>query len=160
MKHNPKRRKSKDNPYKIIDMGFKYIINFKDSNNTNQKVNVTHKVFKCFNEFELKDLSQMNEFDRHIEHLALKEQVLHKKMQNKQKSIEQIIIDKENKMKLYSAIQLLSIKQRRRVIQFYFYNMSKKEIAKKDNCSIRAVQYSLDIALKNLKKFLKKTSKF
>lgn len=33
--------------------------------------------------------------------------------------------------------------------------MKQREIALKENTSIRAVQYSLDIALKNLKNFLK-----
>ena len=59
------------------------------------------------------------------------------------------------KQKLYNAISALPKKQRKRIILYYFNNLTQDQMAKKEKCSIRAIQYSLSIALKNLRKFLK-----
>ena len=59
------------------------------------------------------------------------------------------------KEKLYKEINSLPKFQKKRIIQYYFKNETKKEIAQKDNCSVRAIQFSIDIAIKNLKLFLK-----
>ena len=63
----PKRRKSIDNPYTLIETNKGFYISFKDSNNIKNIVEVSEKVFNAFNNFELEDKSQMNEYDRHIE---------------------------------------------------------------------------------------------
>lgn len=40
MDKHPKRRKSKDNPYKIIIENNKYLITFKNSNNAVEKIEI------------------------------------------------------------------------------------------------------------------------
>ncbi len=42
-------------------------------------VEVSKSVFETFNIFELEDISQMNEYDRHLEHSEAYEHTLHKK---------------------------------------------------------------------------------
>jgi hypothetical protein len=46
----------------------KYYVSFSDANNHHQKIEVTQEVFESFNKFELDDISNINEYDRHIEH--------------------------------------------------------------------------------------------
>ncbi len=155
MKHIPKRRKSKDNPYTLIKRDNTYFVKFKDINNIEHYVQITEKLYNCFNKFELVDVSQMNEFDRHIDHFQTYETILYKNLLDKSTNIDTLVINILENEKLYKAINSLPEIQRKRIIQYYFKNQTKKEIAKQENCSIRAIQFSIDIALKNLKLFLK-----
>ena len=72
--------------------------------------------------------------------------------------MEDIVINKLELERLHKAISKLPRIQRRRVLMHYFMDLTQKEIAIKESVSIRAIQYSLKIALINLKKFLKKAS--
>ena len=67
MVDRPKRRKKIDNPYNLKIINNNYYIIFK-SNNKYNEVEVTKEVFDLMNRFELDDLKELNEFDRHIEH--------------------------------------------------------------------------------------------
>lgn len=73
MDRRPKRRKDKYNPYTLHTEKGKYYIVFIDVNNHIQKVEVSKKIFDSFNKFELEDISQMNEYDRHLEHSEVDE---------------------------------------------------------------------------------------
>ena len=145
----PKRRKDKYNPYsfKKMDIDDKYIISFTNNNNEIE-------LYSVFNNFELSDLSIMNEFDRHIEHSKLNENTLNKRIFNVERGVEDIVINKIEKQKLHIAIDSLPLKQKNRIQKYFFENLTQKEIAKIENCSIRAIQYSIECALKNLKNFL------
>ena len=97
----------------------------------------------------------MNKYDRHIEHLQLDEIQMFKHSKLNIKNLEDEVIINIEKKKLHIAINKLSEIQKRRIYLYYLYNMKQREIALKENTSIRAIQYSLDSALKNLKNFLK-----
>ena len=79
MDKRPKRRKDKYNPYTLYTKAGRYYISFVDVNNRIQMVEVSKSVFETFNIFELEDISQMNEYDRHLEHSEVYEHTLHKK---------------------------------------------------------------------------------
>ena len=100
----------------------------------------------------------MNEYDRHIEHSKLTENTLNKRTKEKEKKVEEIIEEKLEKEKIYEAILKLPIIQRRRIIAYFFKELKLREIAEKENTSIRAIQYSISNAIKNLKKILKTAS--
>lgn len=153
-----KRRKDKYNPYNISKMEDKYIIEFKNYSNEKQKIEITKEIYDIFNEYELIDISQMNKFDRHIEHSVLTENNLNKRKFNKEITVENYVINAIKKQLLYKAISLLPKLQKKRVFLYYFEEFTQKEIAEIEGCSVRAVQYSLNIALKNLKKIFKETS--
>lgn len=152
MKIQAKRRKDKYNPYKIRSDD-KFLIEFKDVNGADNVIEVSKEIYNVFNEFELLDLSQMNKFDRHIEHIHLEENLLHKKMIKNYMDVENIVIGKLEQQELHKLIYNLTKIQQRRIIMYFFRNMTLKEISKKEKCSIRAIQYSIKNALKNLKKF-------
>lgn len=153
---NKKRRKAKDNPYTINFNQEKEVYSISFENNKEKfSMEISNKLYNVFNKFELEDISYMNKYDRHIEHLLFDEIRLYKRMNSKEKDLENIVIENIEKEKLYEAINKLSETQKNRIYLYYFENMAQKEIAIQDNCSIRAVQYSLNLAIKNLKKFLK-----
>ncbi len=153
-----KRRKDKYNPYNILKMEDKYIIEFKNYSNEQQKIEIAKEIYDIFNEYELIDISQMNKFDRHIEHSILTENNLNKRKFNKEITVENYVINTIKKQLLYKAISLLPRLQKKRIFLYYFEEFTQKEIAEVEGCSVRAVQYSLNIALKNLKKFFNQTS--
>ena len=156
----PKRRKRGDNPYTIYysDSSKQYFVSFKDDKNNMNCITVSKEIFEAFNQFELDDISQMNKYDRHIEHSQISEITLNKKLLNKMLTVEECVENDIRYQNIYSSILKLPFNQARRLILFYFYNLKQNEIAKIDHCSIRAVQYTLKVALKNLKKILKETS--
>lgn len=156
MKNNPKRRKSKYNPYKIgyCNEKNKYEVKFKDFDNKQFNVEVSEDIFIEFNKFELDDISQMNVYDRHIEHSKLTETTLHNRVKEKELNVEELVISKLEKEKIYKAISRLPEKQRKRIILYFFKDLKLREISKEEHTSIRAIQYTINIALKNLKKFL------
>lgn len=155
MIQNPKRRKYKDNPYEIRIIDEKYFISFKDSKNKMQELEVSSKIYEVFNESELHDLSELNEYDRHIEHSELFDITLFNKTKDNTYSLEQEVENKILNEELKKCISELPEIQRRRIIKYYFEDMTQQEIADDEGVDIRAVQYTLNVALKNLKKILK-----
>ena len=78
----PIRNKSKDNPYTL---GFDeekniYTVEFKDNKNTLHKVEISEKVYKAFDKFELEDISQIHKVRSHIEHSEVFEETLNTRM--------------------------------------------------------------------------------
>lgn len=155
MVDRPKRRRKMDNPYNLKIINNSYYIIFK-SNNKDNKVEVTKEIFELMNKFELDDLKELNEFDRHIEHSELTEHSLNNRMLFKQESIEDLIIRKTSLDDLRKAINMLPEVQQRRIKLYYFDELNEKEIAKLENVSQKNISKSLAIAKNNLKEILKK----
>lgn len=86
-----KRRKSKDNPYTIFDEEGKLYVTFKDGKGIKQKIEVNNDIFNFFDDSELHDVRELNEFDRHIEHSEQSENTLHKKTLSKDVHFEKIL---------------------------------------------------------------------
>ena len=157
--NNPKRRKNKDNPYTLNynSQDDKYIISFNDSNNHKIIFEIDYSLYMLFNEFELEDLSELNEFDRHIEHLNIMEsdEILYKRTLEKSLLVDDIVDKKLEVETLKEAINELPITQKRRLKKYYFENKTLEDIAKDEHCSKVAVKYSIDCAISNLRKKLK-----
>lgn len=156
MVKQPKRRKSKDNPYVIERINGVNFVSFKDVNGVLQIVEVNAEVFEIFNKSELRDISQMHEYERHIEHSEVFENNLYKRSIDKALSVEEEVINKTTFENLKNAINNLPEIQRRRIKKYYFDDMTFEEIAKEENCTKRAVKFSIDIALEKISKILKK----
>lgn len=153
----PKRRKYKDNPYNLSSdkKNGLYHVSFIDSRGNLQYIEINKAIFDELNKFELKDVSQMNEYDNHIEHLELSdEELYHRRKINTNDYYNENILNKILIKDLLSEIRKLPILQKNRLIKYYFYNMSYEQIAKEEGISKIAVKYSIDIAIeKILKKF-------
>ncbi len=88
MDKRPKRRKDKHNPYTLYTKAGRYYISFVDVNNNFQEIEVSQEVFESFNKFELEDVSQMNEYDRHLEHSEVDEHTLYQKIGSSEQPLE------------------------------------------------------------------------
>ena len=157
MDNRPKRRKSKDNPYKLEynkELNI-YNVTFKDSNGIFRIVQIDKEMYEMLDSFELDDLSQMNKYERHIEFLEQDDNNLYIRSLNKELSVEEIVDEKIKLEKLKIAIDKLSPIQKEKIKNYYFDNMSMEQIAEKFGCSHQAISKSLRAILKELEKNLK-----
>ena len=119
----PIRNKSKDNPYTL---GFDeekniYTVEFKDNKNILHKVEISEKVYKAFDKFELEDISQIHKVRSHIEHSEVFEETLNTRMLYKPISIEEEVENKVLLDDLKKAINYLTDVQKRRLKLDYKY---------------------------------------
>lgn len=158
MKQMPKRKKSKDNPYTIfyIEKNDVYAVRFKDSRGKLQEVELTSELYELFNNFELEDISAMHKFDKHIEHSELLDSTLFKRSIKKSLSVDYQVEKKIIYEELMLALKKLSETQQRRIKMYFFDNMTLDEISKLEKCSFQAISKSINLALENLNKLLKK----
>lgn len=156
MSDRPKRRKISDNPYTLQVINNTYVVIFKDNTYKNHIVEVSEDVFNAMNSFELDDLKELNEFDRHIEHSLLLDEKLYIRAKNKPLDLEDEIIRKSSFENLKKAIDTLPEIQKRRIKKYYFEEKNEYEIAKEENTTQQAINKNLHQAIKKLKEILKK----
>ena len=155
MDKRQKRRKDKYNPYTLSTESGKYYILFIDVNNHIQKVELSKKVFDSFNKFELEDISQMNEYDRHYEHSEVYEKTLNKKNVAVSQSLEEHFEDVLVMENLHMAISKLPDVQKRRLKKYYFEEKTFDKIALEEGCTYQCVQRSVYRAVEKIKNILK-----
>lgn len=156
MQRRPKRRKSRDNPYTLQIINNTYIVKFYDSTKIMQEVEVSEDVFKQMDKFELEDISQLNEYDRHIEHSEIYESNINTRAKNKPISLEDDFIRKATFEEIKKAIELLPEIQKRRIKKYYFQDKTEQQIADEEKATHQSVHIILERAINNLKKILKK----
>lgn len=149
METRPKRRRHKDNPYTLLIDDNIYKVAFLDSKNIIQVIEVEADVFDALDCFELDDLAQLNEYDRHIDHFDIDE-TPYKKYSNKPQSLEEEILQNMLYNELKLEISKLPEIQRRRLVLYFFNDLTLQEIAIIDNCTPQAVKKSLDSSIKKL----------
>jgi RNA polymerase sigma-70 factor (ECF subfamily) len=156
-KDNPKRKKAKDNPYTIYYSRDKQscFLSFTDGQGKNHRFEISKSLYELFDEFELDDLSALNEFDRHAEHSELTEGTLNERAFIVPKSVEEIVYEHIQSEQLHNAISKLPEVQRRRLTLYYFAELTYEQIAEMEGCTIMPVKRSVDTAIKKLKIFLK-----
>ena len=156
----PKRRKDKDNPYELFSVGngtpsARYFIRFTDGQVEEHCLEINKSLFDVLDTFELEDLSHLNEVDRHYERAELTEESLHERAFAGALPIEAAVSLKMEQEELHKAIQSLPKIQRRRLILYYFSEMTYEQIAEFEKCSYPAARRSVLSAIENLKKILK-----
>lgn len=152
----PKRRKANDNPYEIFTVGIKtdhphFFVRFTDGAGEHRCLEITEELYQALNEFELRDLSFLNEVDNHYEQSELTEASLHERAVSNQKSVEETVLQHLQSERLHSAIAQLPELQRRRLVLYYFGNYTYEQIGEMEGCTKRAVKFSIDIAIRTLK---------
>lgn len=154
----PKRRKSKDNPYTLgyCDSQNSYTVSFQDTMGATREIVINQAIYGAMNQFELDDLSELNHYDRNIEHSELTEMTLYNRAALPPKPLEEIAERNLLNEVLWKAITALPMVQRRRLILYYFEGFTYEQIAQIEGCSTRAIKYSVDSAKRNIKKFFEK----
>ena len=150
----PKRRKNKDNPYTIYSVGLstdhpRYFVEFDDGVGVHQCIELDDKIFKAFDLFELEDLAQMNEADRHYGGSDFSED------STERDTTAETVIARMQSAHLHSLIDMLPEIQKRRLKLYYFENCTYQQIGEMEGCEYQTIQDSVRAAKKFLKKFLK-----
>lgn len=154
---HPKRRKDKFNPYKIYRTeDGKCHLSFRDERGVSHHLELDETLYALFDRFELDDISYFNVVDRHYEHSELTEISLNNRAFQKEESLEEQVLKRLEEERLHRAISQLPEIQRRRIILYYFEDLTYEQIAGLEGCTITPVKNSIDKALNNLKKILEK----
>lgn len=157
MAERPKRRKHKDNPYTLefLEEKNSYRVSFRDVKGKFRRVDVNKEVYQAFDRFELDDLSELNEFDNHIEHSEVYENNLNERAMDKPLGVDEIVENNIRDEEIRKAISTLSDIQKRRIIKYYFEEKTEYEIAKEENATQQSVHIGLERAKEKLKEILK-----
>ena len=148
---HPKRKKAKDNNYILIKNEKGYFVIILGSDNT--CIQIDEEIYNLLNLFELEDISYLNKVSRHYEHILLSETNLNVRTSKQVISIEDEIIKKQEYAILYEAINTLSKKQKRRLIMYYFQELTYQEIADIEHCKHTAIIKSIRGAQSQIKKY-------
>lgn len=156
----PKRRRAKDNPYELFTVGIEtdrphYFIRFTDGASVEHCFEIEKALYDLLDQFELDDLSYLNEVDRHYERSEQTEASLHIRAVAQTETVEETVFRDIKYQKLHSAIQTLPSVQRRRLTLRYFGEYTYEQIAEMEGCTPQAVAKTIMAAEKNLKKILK-----
>ncbi|SHE90224.1 RNA polymerase sigma-70 factor, ECF subfamily [Tissierella praeacuta DSM 18095] len=134
----------------------RYFVSFTDGYGEFQRLEINEDIYFALFELNKRDRNLTRSDERNIEHSELTDETLIRRAFEKPKCIEEIILEKEMKKLFWKAIGELSGVQRKRLLLYYDCGLTLKEIAKMENCSIRAIKYSIDIAKKKLEEKIKK----
>ena len=154
MDRRPKRRKDKYNPYTLHKENERYYVSFIDSNNKFQKIEISQEVFESFNKFELEDVSQMNEYERHYEHSEIYENTLHRRNVSDVQSLEEYFDNAQDADNLHMAVNKLPEVQKRRLNKYYFEDKTFDKIALEEGCTYQCVQRLVYRAVAKIKSIL------
>ena len=153
---HPKRRKDKYNPYSICERNGCYYIEFLDGEHKKHEFEISRELYEAFDEFELRDISYLHQWDKYIEHSELWEHALNGRAIQKLESIEDVVRETMLVERLHRAMQKLPEIQKRRLILYFFDGMTYERIATLEGCTKMPVKRSIDTALEKLKKELEK----
>ena len=149
--NHPNRKKDKLNPYTLSIENNTYYISFTDGQGIFHKQEISSELYAAFNVFELDDISLMNEASRHLTEADAGEEPLSHRIADPSEPVEDHVYRRIMYQELHKAIAQLPEIQRRRVLLYYFGGYTYEQIAQMENCTKRAVKFSVDAALKNLR---------
>lgn len=149
---HPNRKKDKHNPYTLMIVEGRYYLSFKDGRGIMQNIEIDKVLYDLFNRFELEDISYLNRVSRHIEHSELTESSLNDRAFYKEESLEETVSRSMEYEQLHKVISKLPETQRRRLLLYFFGELTYEQIAELEGCTKRAVKFSIDLAIEKLKK--------
>lgn len=152
--NHPNRKKDKLNPYILSRQAGRYFLSFKDGQGVQHEIELDESLYHLFNRFELEDISYLNAASRHYEPSELTEQALHDRMFLPIETVEESVLRSMENERLYKVISNLPEVQRRRLLLYYFGDLTYEQIAIKEGCTFQAIGKSIAAAEKNIKKFL------
>lgn len=152
--NHPNRKKDKYNPYTLSIEDNIYYISFTDGQGIFHKQEISMELYAAFNGFELDDISLMNEASRHLTEADAGEEPLGHRIADPSEPEEDHVYRRIMCQELHKAIAQLPEIQHRRVLLYYFGGYTYEQIAQMENCTKRAVKFSVDAALKNLRENL------
>ena len=132
-----------------------YYVSFTDGLNIRHETEVSRPVYLEFTRFVRIERSLRHWDERHKERSDLADEALHARAFRPQKSLEETVLDDIRNEKLRQAVRELPAKQRRRFILYYEFGLTYEQIADAENCTKRAVKFSVDYAKEKISKKIK-----
>ena len=120
----------------------------------NMEIQVTHEIADYLEESRREQARQDKSNQRHLSDKFCNEDFIEEFLAVKPLSLEEIIIQQEQFEELTRAIAVLSRIQRRRLIAYYYENLTYQDIANREHVAINAVNKSIKSALDKLRKIL------
>ena len=155
----PKRRKAKDNPYTLMSIGAdsdnpRYYISF-NYYGDRKCVEISKELFDVFDKYELEDISYLHKVDKYmyISYIYDFETLIDMSVDTSTDETFETVTKYDE---LYSAIEMLTERQKRFLELYYTKGYNCREIAKMENCSFQNVAKSIQKALKKLRKEYRK----
>ena len=136
------------NPYEVFCRYYAAFFNFKGEL---QEVEIDETVFLEFAQFKKEAKKQQNFKERHTEYLQLSEEEIASRSAPVQKSVEEIICEREFTKEVEDAIDALPEIQRRRLLLYIKYDLTYEQIADLELCTKMAVKFTIDKAKKKIK---------
>ena len=144
------------NPYtlrrEIVGGIAHYLISFKDGQNIRHETEVSRNVYQEFLRFIRIERSLRHWDERHREHSEVTDGTLSRRAFSPPKSLEEAVVDNLRNDRLSQAINELTIKQRRRFILYFEFGLTYEQIADVENCTKRAIKFSVDCAKERIAK--------
>ena len=134
----------------------KYYISFKDSVDNEYKIEINKEIFETYKESKKSYIKIKNEFSRYIEHSELTEITLYNRCMQKNKKIEELIINEKETESITEVIWKLPSPQNRRVYMRVIEKFTISKIAKIEGCSKSAISQSVRLGIEKILKNLKK----
>ena len=134
----------------------KYYISFKDSVDNEYKIEINKEIFETYKESKKSYIKIKNEFSRYIEHSELTEITLYNRCMQKNKKIEELIINEKETESITEVIWKLPNPQNRRVYMRVIEKFTISKIAKIEGCSKSAISQSVRLGIEKILKNLKK----
>lgn len=134
----------------------KYYISFKDSVDNEYKIEINKEIFETYKESKKSYIKIKNEFSRYIEHSELTEITLYNRCMQKNKKIEELIINEKETESITEIIWKLPNPQNRRVYMRVIEKFTISKIAKIEGCSKSAISQSVRLGIEKILKNLKK----
>lgn len=150
--NHPNRKKDNHNPYTLSIENNTYYISFTDGQGIFHKQEISMELYVAFNGFELEDISWINKASRHLTEADTGEELLGHRIADSSEPVEDHVYRRIMYQELHKAIAQIPEIQRKRVRLYYFGGYTYEQIAQMENCTKRAVKFSIDTALKNLRK--------
>lgn len=154
MNQHPRRRKCRDNCYELIKLENHFIVKFKDAMYHMNSIEVNEEIYQVMNQFELDDLKLLHEFERHIEHSEIYEETLYNKSFQKQESLENKVMTNFLVHNLIEVMEFLPYCQRKRIVLYFFQNLSLEQIAQIEETSHQAISKSIKNGMSKIRRML------
>ena len=134
--------------------GLRYIVTVKEPNQPPVEVEVGESVFRALADLQ-REFWRLNRMEtRHSVHIEnIPDEFIPREMHAK--SPEQILVEQIEATEIRKALRKIPLVQQQRFLLRHLVGLSCRQIADMDGCSIRAVEQSLALARKNLRRILK-----
>lgn len=142
---------------KSKDGVIRYFASFLDGNGLSQESEISYDIYLILDECRRHENRQKRSMERHQERLTLDEHQLAARMLSPPNSMEDTVLLAAD---LQNALQTLTDTQRRRFLLYHEHGLNFQQISSVEGCSARAIEYSVEAAIKCLKKYFSGETSF